>query len=200
LDTLDFQNPICRTVDFLKNPLFRTMSLSKTHYFGHMDLRNPIFQTKQVLTPIQNRNTIIIAEWEVYMANRKFTPNEISELKNNKYVLDVSPSVVHFSSEFKEEFWNALIQGKLAKDIVKSMGINPDVLGETRLAGLKIMIKNEVKKGNGFRDLNTYMQGCNGYMSAENRIKYLEMQLAYKDQEIEFLKKIVSLDPEARKS
>jgi hypothetical protein len=176
------------------------MSLSKTHYFGHMDLRNPIFQTKQVLTPIQNRNTIIIAEWEVYMANRKFTPNEISELKNNKYVLDVSPSVVHFSSEFKEEFWNALIQGKLAKDIVKSMGINPDVLGETRLAGLKIMIKNEVKKGNGFRDLNTYMQGCNGYMSAENRIKYLEMQLAYKDQEIEFLKKIVSLDPEARKS
>ena len=31
----------------------------------------------------------------------------------------------------------------------------------------------------------------------ENRIKYLEMQLAYKDQEIEFLKKIVSLNPEA---
>lgn len=52
------------------------------------------------------------------------------------------------------------------------------------------MIGNEVKKGNGFRDLNTYTQGCNGYLSAENRIKYLEMQLAYKDQEIEFLKKL----------
>ena len=37
------------------------------------------------------------------------------------------------------------------------------------------MIGNEVKKGNGFRDLNTYAQGCNGYLSAENRIKYLEM-------------------------
>lgn len=59
------------------------------------------------------------------------------------------------------------------------------------------MIGNEVKKGSGFRDLNTYAQGCNGYLSAENRIKYLEMQLAYKDQEIEFLKKIVSLNPEA---
>lgn len=59
------------------------------------------------------------------------------------------------------------------------------------------MIGNEVKKGNGFRDLNTYARGCNGYLSAENRIKYLEMQLAYKDQEIEFLKKIVSLNPEA---
>ena len=59
------------------------------------------------------------------------------------------------------------------------------------------MLLYEVKKGNGFRDLNTYAQGCNGYLSAENRIKYLEMQLAYKDQEIEFLKKIVSLNPEA---
>ena len=133
------------------------------------------------------------------MANKKFTPDEMSELKKNKYVLDVSPSVVHFSSEFKEEFWNTLIQGKLPKDIVKSLGIDPEILGETRLAGLKTMIRNEVKKGNGFRDLNTYMQANNGYMSAENRIKYLEMQIAYKDQEIEFLKKIVSLDPEARK-
>jgi hypothetical protein len=62
------------------------------------------------------------------------------------------------------------------------------------------MIRNEVKKGDGFRDLNTYTQAGNGYMSAENRIKYLEMQLAYKEQEIEFLKKIVSLNPEARES
>ena len=69
-------------------------------------------------------------------------------------------------------------------------------LGDSRINGLKTMIGNEVKKGNGFRDLNTYAQGCNGYLSAENRIKYLEMQLAYKDQEIEFLKKIVSLNPE----
>lgn len=142
---------------------------------------------------------MIITELEVPMANKKFTPDEMSELKKNKYVLDVSPSVVHFSSEFKEEFWNTLIQGKLPKDIVKSLGIDPEILGETRLAGLKTMIRNEVKKGNGFRDLNTYMQANNGYMSAENRIKYLEMQIAYKDQEIEFLKKIVSLDPEARK-
>ena len=141
---------------------------------------------------------MIITELEVPMANKKFTPDEMSELKKNKYVLDVSPSVVHFSSEFKEEFWNILIQGKLPKDIVKSLGIDPEILGETRLAGLKTMIRNEVKKGNGFRDLNTYMQANNGYMSAENRIKYLEMQIAYKDQEIEFLKKIVSLDPEAR--
>lgn len=134
------------------------------------------------------------------MANKKFTPEEISELRKSEYVLDVSPSIVHFSAEFKEAFWNALMQGNLPRDIVRNLGINPEILDETRLGGLKTMIRNEVKKGNGFRDLNTYLQAGNGYMSAENRIKYLEMQLAYKDQEIDFLKKIISLDPQARKS
>ena len=131
------------------------------------------------------------------MANKKFTEQEMLVLRNSKYVLDVSPSIVHFSAEFKKIFWEELSKGKLPRDIVKNLGIDPNILGDTRIYGLKTMIGNEVKKGNGFRDLNTYAQGCNGYLSAENRIKYLEMQLAYKNQEIEFLKKIVSLDPEA---
>ena len=128
------------------------------------------------------------------MANRKFTEQEMLTLRNSKYVLDVSPSIVHFSAEFKKLFWEELSKGRLSREI---LWIDPNILGDSRINGLKTMIGNEVKKGNGFRDLNTYAQGCNGYLSAENRIKYLEMQLAYKDQEIEFLKKIVSLNPEA---
>lgn len=131
------------------------------------------------------------------MANKKFTEQEMLVLRNSKYVLDVSPSIVHFSAEFKKIFWEELSKGKLPRDIVKNLGIDPNLLGDTRINGLKTMIGNEVKKGNGFRDLNTYAKEGNGYLSAENRIKYLEMQLAYKNQEIEFLKKIVSLDPEA---
>lgn len=131
------------------------------------------------------------------MANKKFTEQEMLILRNSKYVLDVSPSIVHFSAEFKKIFWDELSKGKFPREIVKTLGIDPNILGDTRINGLKTMIGNEVKKGNGFRDLNTYAQGCNGYLSAENRIKYLEMQLAYKNQEIEFLKKIVSLDPGA---
>lgn len=117
------------------------------------------------------------------MANRKFTEQEMLTLRNSKYVLDVSPSIVHFSAEFKKLFWEELSKGRLPREIVSTLGIDPNILGDSRI--------------NGFRDLNTYTQGCNGYLSAENRIKYLEMQLAYKDQEIEFLKKIVSLNPEA---
>ena len=125
------------------------------------------------------------------MANRKFTEQEMLTLRNSKYVLDVSPSIVHFSAEFKKLFWEELSKGRLPREIISTLGIDPNILGDSRINGLKTMI------GNGFPDLNTYAQGCNGYLSAENRIKYLEMQLAYKDQEIEFLKKIVSLNPEA---
>ena len=113
------------------------------------------------------------------MANRKFTEQEMLTLRNSKYVLDVSPSIVHFSAEFKKLFWEELSKGRLPREIVSTLGIDPNILGDSRINGLKTMIGNEVKKGNGFRDLNTYAQGCNGYLSAENRIKYLEMQLAY---------------------
>ena len=130
------------------------------------------------------------------MANKKFTKEEMNHLRASSYVLDVSPSIVHFSAEFKKKFWEATLAGKKPRDIVIELGIDPDILGETRMNGLKGMIKNEVKAGKGFRDLDTYNKYLDGYITLEGRIKYLEQQLAYKDQEIEFLKKIVSLSQE----
>ena len=127
------------------------------------------------------------------MANKKFTEEEIARLQESPYVLKATPSQVHFSTEFKRKFWEALCSGAALRDIVIEMGLDPDVLGAVRLNGLKTMIQNEVKSGKGFRDITTYSEYLNGYVTPEVKIKHLEHQLAYKDQEIEFLKKIVSL-------
>ena len=127
------------------------------------------------------------------MANKKFTEEEMKHLHASAYVLDVSPSIVHFSAEFKKKFWESLLEGSKPRDIIIQLGIDPDILGETRVNGLKGMIKNEVKAGKGFRDLDTYNQHIDAYITPEGKIKYLEQQLAYKDQELEFLKKIVFL-------
>jgi hypothetical protein len=130
---------------------------------------------------------------EYRMANKKFTKEEINHLRASSYVLDVSPSIVHFSAEFKKKFWEGILSKKAPREIVIELGIAPDMLGENRLNGLKAMIRDEVRAGKGFRDLQTYGTYLKVYTDPEAKIKYLEQQLAYKDQEIEFLKKIVSL-------
>lgn len=127
------------------------------------------------------------------MANKRFTEEEMQTLRASPHVLEVSPSIVHFSAAFKEKFWISLQAGKKPREIVIELGIDPEILGEYRVAGLKTMIGKEVKAGNGFRDLNTYSRQLNGFMSDEVKIRCLEQQLAYKEQEIEFLKKIASL-------
>lgn len=134
------------------------------------------------------------------MASKKFTEKEMNHLRASSYVLEVSPSIVHFSAEFKKKFWEGILAGKRPRNIVINLGIDPDILGEIRLNGLKGMIRNEVKAGKGFRDLDTYNKYLDGYITPEGKIKYLEQQLAYKEQEIEFLKKIVSLGREDAES
>lgn len=132
------------------------------------------------------------------MAKKKFTEEEMNHLRASNYVLDVSPTIVHFSAQFKKEFWDAFIGGQKPRNIVMNLGIDPDILGDVRIAGLKGMIRNEVKAGNGFRDLETYQGTINGFMTPDAKIKVLEQQLAYKDQELSFLKKIVSLCQEGK--
>jgi hypothetical protein len=127
------------------------------------------------------------------MANKKFSEEEMAHLRASEYVLDVSSSIVHFSAKFKELFWNAIQEGKQPNEIANSLGIDTEILGQNRVNGLKTMIRNEVRAGKGFRDLETYGSYLTDYADPEAKVKYLEQQLAYKNQEIEFLKKIVSL-------
>ena len=61
------------------------------------------------------------------------------------------------------------------------------------------MIKKEVSAGKGFRDLETYRDHRAIFLTPEARIQYLEEKLAYKEQELEVLKKIVSLGGEEKK-
>lgn len=127
------------------------------------------------------------------MANKKFTAREMDALRESPYVLDVSPSIVHFSAEFKALFYQALQAGKKPWEITTELGIDPEILGENRVNGLRTMVKDEVKAGKGFRDLKTYGKYLDCMLTPEAKIKLLEQELAYKDQEIAFLKKIASL-------
>ena len=86
------------------------------------------------------------------MSTKIFTEAEMEELRASPYVQKVSSNQVFFSAVFKEELWKRINEGIHARDAIRELGIDPEIIGD-----------------------------------------FLEQQLEYKDQEIEFLKKIVSL-------
>ena len=107
------------------------------------------------------------------MARRNFTEDELKHLRASSYILDVSPTIVHFSATFKKKFWEAFLDGKKPRDIISELGLDPDILGDSRISGLKAMIHNEYKAGKGFRDLTTFSQAVNQFMPVESKVKYL---------------------------
>ena len=130
------------------------------------------------------------------MASKKFTEEEMNHLRASSYVLDVSPSIVHFSVAFKREFWQSLQEGNEPREVIVKMGIDPEILGKNRINGLRTLVRNEFLSGKGFRDIDTCETFYKNFTNPEVKIKHLEQQIAYKDQEIEFLKKIASLGRE----
>ena len=134
------------------------------------------------------------------MAGKKFTEEEIVILKASPHVFDVNASFLYLLAESKEMFWNALQAGEQPRDIVAGFGIDPDILGESRLDGIASSIKREGKEGKGFKDISASRLDVRKCVNPEVKIKYLEQQLAYKNQEIEFLKKIVLLGQEGQES
>ena len=86
------------------------------------------------------------------MSSKTFTQKEIEVLRTSPYVQNVSQSMVFFSVSFKEQFWKMLCDGKAPMDIVIALGIDPDILGDNRIAGLKAIGKREGKAGKGYRD------------------------------------------------
>ena len=127
------------------------------------------------------------------MSSSKFTPEEMQQLREHPFVIEVSPRKVCLSREFKEIVWNEMQQGRSIQEILAEYDFPCELLGKTRIDGMKSVIRKEGKAGKGFRDVHSLEYQSTGFKSPEKEIEVLKMQLAYKDQEIEFLKKIVSL-------
>ena len=132
------------------------------------------------------------------MGRKRFSNEEMAILQASPYVIKVTPSLINFSAEFKQKFWEAYCDGESPRDIVIKLGLDPDILGSNRVNALKGAIWESIKSGRGFSDINTSKGYLDSKISPTTKIKYLEQQLAYKDQELEFLKKIVSLSREEK--
>ncbi len=132
------------------------------------------------------------------MANRSFTDEEIRQLKANPYTYWVTEGMISFTKEFKQEFWNRYQNGIKPRDIIKILGYDPDILGETRISGIQGLIKKTVRSGKEFTDsplagMPTQRLTSIEYDPTRETIIKMQNEILFLQQEIEFLKKISSV-------
>ena len=138
------------------------------------------------------------------MAQKRFTEEEIRQLKLSPYVASVSAARVQFTPEFKKMAYQEISGGKTLRTVMEEHGIDPDILGDARIWSTAANLRKDAEREEGFVDL----RGRNGRKSkkpvkeqtAEERVAQLERELEYAKQELEFLKKIQAADMEARKA
>lgn len=137
------------------------------------------------------------------MARKPLTKEQIAVLCSSPYVQSVTSSRVSFTPEFKKVLYDELIRGKTVRATLKEHGIDPEILGTSRLFGIARHLREEAEREDGFADLRTKNKRKPAKGTKEQtlaaRVEQLEHELAYTRQELEFVKKIHLADLEARK-
>lgn len=131
------------------------------------------------------------------MSSRKFTKEEMGILKSNKYTHKISPNTIYFTIQFKKDFWKHIQQGMDVATIVTELGYDPEMLGSTRLGGLKQIIKKQAMEGNFREGQVTSMQKHHpnySELSGDQKLHAIENELYYLRKEMEFIKKISKMD------
>ena len=130
-----------------------------------------------------------------------FTQEEILQLEKNIHVKRVSKKTISFTEEFTKQFYNERMDGKRPEDIFAENGIDPELLGQSRVKSYDFHTRRNAQRESGFTDerrLNRRRPRKPATTDAD-RITQLEHELAYTRQEVEFLKKIHLADLEARR-
>ena len=118
------------------------------------------------------------------------TPEQVIQLLKNRYVKSATQNSVRFTEEFKRYFYQKHTSGMTVRSIFLECGIDPDVLGESRISGFCHTVNVQAKRDTGFSDnrQNNYRRPPKSEdETVESRIKQLEHELAYTRQEVEFL-------------
>ncbi len=130
------------------------------------------------------------------MSKRIFTPEEISGLLKNKYVARCSEKSITYHKDFKVIAIRYYESGLPATEIFKQAGFNLDVIGrKIPKSCLRRWLK--VAKTKGIQDLSVETRGRSGggrpktrFADDKEKLKYLEVQVAYLKAENAFLARL----------
>ena len=127
---------------------------------------------------------------------------EVEALRRNPNVAAVSATTVKFTEEFKRLAYEGKRNGISVSETMRRNGIDPEVLGSSRVEGFTYLLNKKATQGSGFADRrseNYRRPPKTGEETVDQRIRQLENELAYTRQEVEFLKKLQAANMEAQK-
>lgn len=125
---------------------------------------------------------------------KRLSAEEIEILNSNPYVKSAHKTMLRFTADFKQKYLHRYNAGEMPVDILLSMGINPEIIGVSRVWSLAGMFRNEMDVHGGFSDKRRKSDS-----DIENAtMEQLRIEVAYVKQEVEFLKKNIILDMEAQ--
>lgn len=129
------------------------------------------------------------------------TDEQISILSKNPNIIKVTPRQVHYTQTFKNYFCREYAKGRSSTEILREQGIDPKILGETRVSSLRTYY-NSVKRAFPGRE-QLSLEGKNPYRGTKgsghtelqtnadiiHKIGKLEQQVQYLEKQTDFLKK-----------
>lgn len=128
-----------------------------------------------------------------------FSDEDVRILSENPYVKSVTENQVRFTPAFREEYWKRYKDGQEPADILKNLGIDPEILGQSRIVGLHKRICDAA--ANGFISAAAQTPPADLFADSVVPAKALiqmQHELSYVKQELEFIKKIISLEKEEK--
>ena len=72
-----------------------------------------------------------------------FSPEEVVSLRNNPYTLKATEKTITFTLKFKEVMLDGLQRGKSPESIMRELGYDPAVIGDSRVKGIAYHITKE---------------------------------------------------------
>ena len=133
---------------------------------------------------------------------RKFTPEEIENLKANPYTLRVTEDTISYTLAFKEEFWNLSLQGYTGTAAFRKLGYNTEVIGFERIHNTTKRIRRDAQSVGGLHEGNAggvYIK--HGRKSkadlaesqSDEAAKRMQKEIVCLQQQMAFLKKVMKL-------
>ena len=139
---------------------------------------------------------------------RKFTPEEIKNLKANPYTLRVTEDRISYTLAFKEEFWKLSLQGYTGTSAFRKLGYNTEVIGFERIHNTTKRIRRDAQSIGGLHEGNSggvYINRSrksktdSSESQAEEATKRMQKEIVCLQQQMAFLKKVMKLHEKQEK-